>query len=66
MLRAQFAEGAPDELEPPEPPETQKLLKKGRAQHLNDHKTAQFVLKKIGLRRHCDAQVQPKLDLRNP
>ncbi|KAH6838450.1 hypothetical protein B0T12DRAFT_490545 [Alternaria alternata] len=42
MLRAQFAEGAPDELEPPEPPETQKLLKKGRAQHLNDHKTAQF------------------------
>lgn len=62
MSLAQFAEDVHDELEPPE---TQKSPKKGRAQHLDNHKTAQFVLKKIGPERHCDDQVESKVDIRN-
>ncbi|KAH8621284.1 ORC2-like protein [Alternaria alternata] len=54
MSLAQFAEDVHDELEPPE---TQKSPKKGRAQHLDSHKTAQFVMKKIDSEIHCDAQV---------
>ncbi|RYN64986.1 hypothetical protein AA0119_g11518 [Alternaria tenuissima] len=54
MSRAQFAADAPDELEPPA---TQKSLRKGRAQHLDNHQTAQFVMKKTDPEIHCGAQV---------